>query len=343
VSDDVWANATVTGPRRLTLLSVVVPMLDEEATVAAFYERVCASLEGVAWELIAVDDGSSDETPTLLRRLAERDPRIRVIRLSRNFGHQAALTAGLDHARGNAVVTIDADLQDPPEVIPRLVAEWERGADVVHGVRDQRPGEPRWRLAAMSLFYRVFARLARIETVLYAGDFRLIDRRAVTALASMRESNRYLRGMSVWIGFEQASVTYDRDSRYAGETKFPLTKMIEFAFDAVVSFSFVPLRVAAILGFVVSGLAMLAIPLVVAVKLSGNYVPGIASITIVVLLLGGIQLLMIGLMGEYVGRSYEESKRRPIYVVRELINLELPSAVGDPGAELEPLAARSAD
>jgi dolichol-phosphate mannosyltransferase len=308
--------------RRLTLLSVVVPMLNEAATVEAFYKRLSTALDGLEWEVIAVDDGSSDETLGLLRRLAESDPRVRAIRLSRNFGHQAALTAGLDHARGDAVVTIDADLQDPPDVIRRMVTEWEGGADVVHGVRESRPGEPRWRLAAMSFFYRLFAKLARIKSVPYAGDFRLVDRQAVTALASMRESNRYLRGMSVWIGFEQQIVKYDRDERFAGETKYPLGKLIEFAFDAIVSFSFVPLRVAAIMGFVVSALALIAIPVVIAVKVTGTYVPGIASVTIVVLLLGGIQLLTIGVMGEYVGRSYEESKHRPIYVVRELVNLE---------------------
>jgi polyisoprenyl-phosphate glycosyltransferase len=308
--------------RKLGLLSVVVPMLDEADTAQAFYDRLSAALDGVNWELVAVDDGSTDGTPEILRALAERDPRVRAIRLSRNFGHQAALTAGLDHANGDAVVTIDADLQDPPEVITRMIEAWEQGADVVHGVREARPGEPRWRLAAMRFFYRLFARLARIESVPYAGDFRLVDRCAVAALASMRESNRYLRGMSVWIGFEQTTVSYDRDERHAGETKYPLRKLIEFAFDAIVSFSFVPLRLAAIFGFIASALALIAIPVVVIKKVAGGYVPGIASITIVVLLLGGIQLLTIGVMGEYVGRSYEESKRRPVYVVRELINLE---------------------
>ena len=320
--------AAEAGERSLGLLSVVAPMYNEGPSAAAFVDRLSAALEGLNWELIAVDDGSVDDTRDILNGLADADPRIKVIRLSRNFGHQAAITAGLDRATGDAVVTIDADLQDPPEVIPQMVDEWRRGIAVVHGVRERRPGEPRWRLRMIKSFYRLFGRMARLETVGNSGDFRLIDRRAVGVLAQMPERNRFLRGMSVWVGFEQSTVTYDRDARYAGETKYPLHKLVELAFDGIASFSYLPLRAAAILGLIVSVLALGAIPFVIAWKIAGNYIPGIASITIVMLLLGGIQLLTIGVMGEYLGRSYEELKRRPIYVVSDTRNLP-PEGSGD--------------
>ena len=296
-------------------------MLDEATTVKPFYERLRAALEGLTWELIAVDDGCRDATPEMLVDLASADPRVKVLTLSRNFGHQAALTAGLDHARGDVLVTIDADLQDPPELIPALLDEWRRGADVVHAVRARRGGEPRWRLALITIFYRVLARISRTEVVANSGDFRLLDRRAVSVLAGMRERHRFLRAMSVWIGFEQASVEYDRDPRAGGRTKYSLARLLELALDGIVSFSFVPLRLAAILGLLVSFSALLGIPVVVALRLAGEYVPGLASVTIVLLFLGGLQLLTLGIVGEYLGRSYEEVKQRPIYVVRERLNL----------------------
>ena len=310
-------------------MSVVVPMLNEEHTADELYGRLATALHDVAWELVVVDDGSDDRTPAIIRGLADRDGRVRMVRLSRRFGHQAALTAGIDHARGDAVVTIDADLQDPPEVIPQLIDAWRNGADVVHAVRDIRPGEPRWRLASIGLFYRLFGRIAGTEVVPNSGDFRLLDRHAVDALGSMRERNRFLRGMSVWVGFEQARVPYDRDSRFAGETKYPLGRLFELALDAIISFSRVPLRVAAVLGALVSVVALVAIPVVIVLKVAGSYVPGIASLTVVVLLLGGVQLLTLGIIGEYLGRSYEEAKQRPIYVVAERCNLAAP---GEPGS-----------
>ena len=295
-------------------------MFNEEATAEEFYERLAEALGTLSWELIAVDDGSSDRTLELLRGLAARDPRVRVIALSRNFGHQAAITAGLDHASGDAVVMTDADLQDPPEVILTLLERWREGAEVVHAVRRQRAGEPWWRLALIRLFYRVFARFSEIEDIGNSGDFRLLDRRAVDELRGLRERNRFLRGLSVWVGFDQELVEYDRDRRFAGETKYPLRKLAELAFDGIVSFSRVPLRVAAVLGFLVSTVALLGIPVVIVLRIFGEYVPGIASLTIVLLLLGGIQLLTLGAMGEYLGRAYEETKQRPIYIVSERIN-----------------------
>lgn len=304
--------------RSVGLLSIVVPVLDEANVVDELIARVATALEGIEWELVVVDDGSTDQTADRVRAAAARDPRVHMVRLSRRFGHQAALTAGLDHASGDVVVTMDGDLQDPPELIPELIEAWRRGADVVHAVRRRRAGEPRWRMAAIRSFYRLFSRVAGVEVVANAGDFRLLDRRAVDALAALPERNRFVRGLSVWIGYEQATVSYDRDARYAGDTKYPLGRLFELALDGIISFSRTPLRIAAVLGALASLVALIAIPVVVILKVVGNYVPGIASITVVVLLLGGIQLLTLGIIGEYVGRSYEEAKRRPIYLVEEL-------------------------
>jgi glycosyltransferase involved in cell wall biosynthesis len=315
--------------RNLRLLSVVAPMFDEEATAEVFYERVCAALEGVPFELVVVDDGSSDSTPEILDRLASSDPRVRVVYLSRNFGHQTAITAGLDHATGDAVVMIDADLQDPPEVITTLVDHWQQGADVVYAVRERREGETRFKLATARLFYRLMSRLAAIELQENSGDFRLMDRRALDALLAMRERSRYLRGMTVWVGFTQAAVTYRRDPRYAGETKYTLSRMLRFALDAMASFSHAPLQAATILGFIFSFIAFLAIPIVFVLKLFDSYLPGFSTLTIVVLLLGGIQLIAVGSIGEYVGRIYDEVKRRPLYVVRERRNIADEDALDD--------------
>jgi dolichol-phosphate mannosyltransferase len=323
---------------RPRLVSVVVPLLDEELTLPEFYGRVKAALGAFEWELIGVDDGSVDRTPEILRSLAAEDERVRMVRLSRRFGHQAALTAGLDAAAGDVVITIDGDLQDPPELIPGLVAEWASGADVVHAVRKRRAGEPRWRLAAIHGFYRLYSRLAGIDVVSNSGDYRLLSRQAVSALRSTQERNRFLRGLSVWIGFEQTQVLYDRDARYAGETKYPLGRLFELALDGLISFSRTPLRIAAIFGGLASAAALIAIPVVIIKKIAGSYVPGIASLTVVVLLLGGIQLLTLGVIGEYLGRSYEEAKRRPIYLVRELCNApddRGPAELGDDEAVLE--------
>jgi polyisoprenyl-phosphate glycosyltransferase len=309
------------GGRELKLLSVVTPMFNEEATAEAFYERVWTALVDIPFELVVVDDGSSDSTPQILDRLAANDPRLRVVYLSRNFGHQTAITAGLDHATGDAVVMIDADLQDPPEMIGTLVDHWRQGADVVYAVRERREGETRFKLATARLFYRLMSRLTAIELQENSGDFRLMDRRALDALLAMRERSRYLRGMTVWVGFTQAAVTYRRDPRYAGETKYTLSRMLRFALDAMTSFSHAPLQAATILGFLFSFIAFLAVPIVLVLKLFDSYLPGFSTITIVVLLLGGVQLIAVGIIGEYVGRIYDEVKRRPLYLVRERRNM----------------------
>jgi polyisoprenyl-phosphate glycosyltransferase len=308
-------------PRELRLLSVVAPLFDEEATVEAFHARVCAALEGIPFELVLVDDGSRDRTPQLLAELAARDARVRVLELSRNFGHQTALTAGLDHARGDAVVMIDADLQDPPELIPEMLAHWRAGSDVVYAVRRQRAGETRFKLATARWFYKLFGALAEVPLEQEAGDFRLLDRVPLDALRSLRERNRFLRGMTVWIGYTQTAVTYERDARYAGETKYTLRRMVSFSVDAISSFSHRPLQLATVLGFCFAAIAFLAIPLVIALRIAGSYLPGFGTITIAVLLLGGIQLMAIGLIGEYVGRIYDEVKGRPLYLVKARLNM----------------------
>ena len=331
-----------TAPRTLGLLSVVAPVYNEEALIDEFYARVCTALEGVEFELVLVDDGSRDGTHAALERLAASDPRVRVIYLSRNFGHQTALTAGLDHAVGDAVVMLDADLQDPPELIPKMLDNWRAGCDVVYAVREHRDGESRFKLATARWFYSLFDRLAQVELQHNSGDFRLLDRQALDALLSMRERNRFLRGMTVWVGYTQAAVPYRRDPRYAGETKYTFTKMLRFSLDAISSFSDRPLQLATLLGFVISTLAFIAIPVVIVLRLTHSYLPGFGAITITVLLLGGIQLITIGIIGEYVGRIYDEVKGRPLYLVRARRNFaageaEQPLGAGSVGSDSEPL------
>jgi polyisoprenyl-phosphate glycosyltransferase len=313
-------------PRNLQLLSVVAPVYNEEATIDEFYARVCTALEGLNFELVLVDDGSSDGSTTALGRLATNDPRVRVVYLSRNFGHQTALTAGLDHARGDAVVMLDADLQDPPELIITMLDHWRAGCDVIYAVREEREGESRFKLSTARWFYKLFDKLAQVELQHNSGDYRLLDRRALDALLAMRERNRFLRGMTVWVGYTQAAVPYKRDARYAGETKYTLSKMLRFSLDAISSFSHRPLQLATLLGFVISTLAFIAIPIVIVLRVVGSYLPGFGSITIAILLLGGIQLIAIGIIGEYVGRIYDEVKGRPLYLVRARQNISASEA-----------------
>ncbi len=327
---DAEGGSIAARPRReLRLLSVVAPVFNEAKTAREFHRRIAASVGEYEYELILVDDGSTDETPALLEALAAEDRRVKVITLSRNFGHQAALTAGLDHASGNVVVMLDADLQDPPEVIPKMVERWLDGVDIVYAVRTERAGESRAKLVTARWFYRLFGRLAQIDLEHNAGDFRLFDWRALEVLNSMRERNRFLRGMSVWIGFTQTAVGYERDPRYAGETKYTPRKMLRFSFDAISSFSHLPLQVATGLGFVVSLIAFLGIPVAIGLKIAGEFVPGVTSVLLAVLLLGGIQLITVGLIGEYLGRVYDEVKRRPLYVVKERLNSPVPRRRAD--------------
>lgn len=312
--DDRPSAAPVSEPR--PTVSLVVPLYDELEVLPEFHRRVTAALADERFELVYVDDGSTDGTRAALLRLKASDPRVHPIFLSRNFGHQAAITAGIDHARGEAVVTIDGDLQDPPEVVPQLLARWRRGAEVVHAVRHVRPGESRWRLTAIRAFYRLFGRIGQLSAFQGdAGDFRLIAEPALTALRELPEHNRFVRGLVSWVGYRQASVEYEREARYAGRSKYPLRKLIALAGDGIVAFSTLPLRVATGVGFVFSALAFLAVPVVIALRLLDLYrVPGTASIHILVLLVGGVQLVFLGVIGEYLGRTYDEGKRRPVYL-----------------------------
>ena len=308
--------------------SLVVPIYNEAETIAELVRRLTdlvGQLDGDA-EVILVDDGSSDGSYDLMRAAREADPRIKLLRLSRNFGHQIAVTAGLDVAAGNAVIVMDADLQDPPEVALELAARWRDGYEVVYAVREGREGETPFKRATASLFYRLFRRISDVDVPLDVGDFRLVDRRALDAFRSMRESNRYVRGMFSWIGYRQVGVPFSRDERFAGETKYPLRKMLRFATDGIVSFSAYPLRLALNLGFIVSALSFLLGVVFLISKFVGFYsVPGLASIAVFVAFLGGIQLLLIGIMGEYVARIHDEVKGRPLYLVSDTQGLDRPA------------------
>ncbi len=300
--------------------SIVVPVYNEEAALPELVRRLgllLDRLDGPA-ETVLVDDGSSDRTYELMAAARDADPRLKILRLSRNFGHQVAVTAGLDVAAGDAVIVMDADLQDPPEVVLELASRWREGYDVVYAVREERHGDTRFKRMTAAAFYRIFSGMSEVEVPLDVGDFRLVDRRALDAFRSMRESNRYVRGMFSWIGFRQVGVPYKRDERFAGETKYPFTKMLRFATDGIVSFSAAPLRLALKVGFLVSGLSFLLGVVFLFSKVFGFYsVPGLASIAVFVAFLGGIQLLLLGVMGEYIARIHDEVKGRPLYVVSE--------------------------
>jgi dolichol-phosphate mannosyltransferase len=320
--------------RALRLLSVVAPVLNEAEVIEEFHRRVCAALDGIPFELIVVDDGSTDATAEILGRLADADDRLRVVELSRNFGYQSATSAGLDHARGDVVVTIDSDLQDPPELIVELIERWRAGSDVVYAVRRERQGESRLKLLTARWFSRAFARMAELEVPVNAGDFRLLDRRAVDALLRMPERRRFLRGMTVWVGYTQSSVPYDRDPRFAGETRYRWRTLVRISFDAITSFSSVPLQIATLVGFAVSAIAFLGLPYVVVGRLTGIYVvKGLSTLLFAVLFLGGIQLIFLGVIGEYVSRIYDEVKGRPLYVVRRRRNVAAPAGAGAESGE----------
>jgi polyisoprenyl-phosphate glycosyltransferase len=302
--------------------SFVIPVFNERETLPELHRRlsdVIDGLEGEA-EMLFVDDCSHDGSYDVLSELGRRDERVRVIRFARNFGHQVAITAGLDHAAGDAVVVMDADLQDPPEVVPDLVARWREGYEVVYAVRARRTGESWLKRRTAAWFYRLLRRIANVEMPLDAGDFRLVDRRALDAFRSMRERARYVRGMFSWVGFRQIGVPYERPERFAGEPKYSYRKSLTLAVDGLVSFSNAPLRLALVAGFAFSTLAFLVGVFAIVAKVAGAFVvPGWTSILVVVSFLGGIQLTLMGMLGLYVGRIYEEVKARPIYIVRETI------------------------
>jgi glycosyltransferase involved in cell wall biosynthesis len=306
-------------------ISVVAPVFNEETILPELYRRVREVLDGTGedWELVLINDGSRDRSPEIMRQLHKQDPRVRVIYFARNFGHQVAITAGTDYARGDAVVIIDADLQDPPEVIPDLLAKWREGYEVVYAVRAQRKGETWFKEFTAKAFYRLISRITDINIPMDAGDFRLMDRKAVNALKGMREKHRFMRGLSVWIGFHQTGVEYVRAERYAGETKYPLKKMLKFALDGITSFSYFPLQLATYMGFACAALAVLGIIVTVILRLSGSQAfYGQATTLVSVLFLGGVQLICLGMIGEYLGRIYDEVKGRPLYIVSSTLGFE---------------------
>ena len=300
--------------------SIVAPVYNEAESLPALYPRVKKVMDntGGTWELILVDDGSVDGSTEIIRQLAREDPCVRPVIFARNFGHQIAVTAGLDYSLGQAIVIIDSDLQDPPEVILKMIEKWREGYEVVYAVRSERVGESLFKKLTAALFYRVINRITNVDIPLDTGDFRLLDRKAVDVLNQMREHHRFPRGMSAWVGFRQVGVAYRRSSRYAGETKYPFKKMYRLAIDAVTSFSYFPLQLATYLGFVSAGISTIAIPIVIYLRLTGSQAFfGQATTLIAVLFLGGVQLISLGILGEYVGRLYDEAKGRPLYVIRE--------------------------
>jgi dolichol-phosphate mannosyltransferase len=303
------------------LISVIVPCYNEEEVIGdtvASLKRFCSELVDLDAELIFVDDGSRDRTVEILRRFATEDSRIKLIRFARNFGHQIAVTAGIDAAGGDAIVLIDADLQDPPEVVHEMIARWREGYDVAYGKRTERTGESAFKLATARFFYRLLNRLSDVPIPLDTGDFRLMSRNVADALRAMPERDRFLRGMVSWVGFKQIAVPYKRAQRYAGESKYPLRKMLGFALDGIMSFSTKPLQMSVALGMLCAAIALAGIIYALAVRLfTRNWVEGWTTVVLAVLFIGGVQLICVGILGEYVGRIYSEVKSRPLYVVDE--------------------------
>lgn len=329
---------------RASTFSVVAPCYNEEDGLGEFVRRikaVCEQLRCRSYEIVLVNDGSRDRTLTVALEIARTEPAVRVVNLLRNFGHQAAATAGLDACTGDVVALIDSDLQDPPEVILEMAAKWEQGADVAYGQRRTRLGESQVKLLTARIFYRVLRRMTKTNIPTDTGDFRLMDRRIVDALRQMRERHRFIRGMVSWVGGQQVAVAYDRRSRFAGTTKYPLTKMISFALDAITSFSVVPLRLVTYLALSIIAVTFLAGAALIVVKLinPSYFLPGFAATMITIIFFGGVQLLALGVIGEYIGRMYESVKARPIYLL-EGIYQSGPDGVASVATSLEPTASR---
>ena len=300
--------------------SIIAPIYNEIDNLPELYRRVKQVMDfsGEPWELILVDDGSTDGSTDKIRELAQKDKTVRPVIFARNFGHQVAITAGWDYALGDAIVIIDADLQDPPEVILELAKKWKEGYEVVYAVRGEREGESWFKKFTAAMFYRIIYSITDVKIPVDTGDFRLMDRKVVDVLKQMKERHRFPRGMSAWVGFKQIGVTYKRAARIAGVTKYPFSKMLKLALNAITGFSYFPLQVATYFGFVSAGVSILAIPVVIYMRMTGSGAFfGQATTLIAVLFLGGVQLISLGILGEYIGRLYDEAKGRPLYIVRD--------------------------
>lgn len=301
--------------------SIIAPIYNEAETLPHFYERVIQVMErvGEPFELLFINDGSQDGSSRFLDDLHQQDERVRVVEFSRNFGHEQAILAGLRYARGRAVIMLDADLQDPPEVIPRLIIAWKQGGEVVYARREKRRGETAFKLFTAKVFYQVLARLTSVPIPQNTGNFRLLDRQVVDVLVAMPERHRFVRGLSTWVGFRQIAVPYERDERLAGTTKYPLRKMLALSFDAITSFSYLPLRLATTCGFVLATFSLLGIVVAMVARLTTSAIVGQATTLALVLFLGGVQLLFLGILGEYLARIYDEVRARPLYIVRNVL------------------------
>ncbi|MCA0453321.1 MAG: glycosyltransferase family 2 protein [Chloroflexi bacterium] len=306
--------------------SIVAPIYNEEGNIQNLYERISKVMDstGESWELVTVNDGSRDKSFDLLEALSHKDSRIKVINFARNFGHQLAVTAGLHHTSGDAVVVIDADLQDPPELILDMIERWKAGYHVVYAVRQERKGESWFKLLTAKLFYRLIYRITDVDIPLDTGDFRLMDRKVVDALNSMPEHNRFIRGLTSWIGFKQTGVTYVREAREWGETKYPLKKMVRFAMDAVTGFSYFPLQVMVYVAFVLGVLAIFAVPIIAILRLilGFQFLGGQVTNIVLLLVVGAFQLFFLFIMGQYVARIYDETRGRPLYIVADKVGFD---------------------
>ncbi len=299
--------------------SIIAPIYNEEGNIQTLYDRICQVMDstGEAWELVTVNDGSRDTSLELLEAFAAKDPRIKIVNFARNFGHQTAVTAGLDYAGGEAVIVIDADLQDPPEMILEMIERWKAGYHVVYAVREERKGESWFKLLTAKIFYRLIYLITDVDIPLDTGDFRLMDAKVVNVLRKMREHNRFIRGMTSWVGFKQTGISYVREARTWGETKYPLSKMVRFAMDAITGFSYFPLQVMIYVSLVLGILAVLAIPIIAILRLilGFEFLGGQVTTIVLVLLIGSFQLFFLFVMGQYVARIYDEARGRPLYVV----------------------------
>lgn len=308
------------------LCSVIVPMYNEEAVINETYSRLTRVMKGLneSYEIIFINDGSRDKTSAMLTQLCNSDKNIKMIDFARNFGHQIAITAGMDYAAGECMVIIDGDLQDPPELIPEMIKIWRSGYDVVYGKRKTRQGETLFKKLTAKIFYRTLHRLTDVDIPVDTGDFRLIDRRVCEALKQLPERSRYVRGLMSWVGFKQTAIEFERSERFAGETKYPLKKMLKLAMDGIMSFSYKPLKLASYIGTILSGLSFIYLIIVLLQRIISpeSVQSGWASLIAVSLFFNGIILLMLGIIGEYIGRIYDEAKGRPLYTISELKNME---------------------